>query len=400
MIFPSHDALYLGNRHVNTTILVNLPDPDQLHYRILVKGILAEVERRGSVSVFVTPYLSPNHIKKIHKGEIHGLITHGGYPDGPPGLLGCVPMVGICHPLALGKLNRVLQDPEATARRALNHFRAEGIEEFGVFHSMDPQDPEGCIRAEAFAKLLALQGLDCHAFPNGPRTAVKWSMPDQLEDLGDWLETLPKLCGIFCGDDPHGQRVLEAAQARGLEVPGEIAVLGFGNDELYCEISRPKLSSVDPNLDTIGGECVARLMEELDGTPRGEQVTWLDCARVVRRDSTDRRYHDYPLVWRAVLLLEHDMPSVGSARELADQLHTSHTTLNQQFRAATGQSTWSFVKARRLEKAQELLRNTDLALAEICAETGIGTLSQLSTDIRKTTGKSPREIRAEPGFPT
>lgn len=146
-------------------------------------------------------------------------------------------------------------------------------------------------------------------------------MPDQLEDLGDWLETLPKNTGIFCGDDSHGQRVLEAAQARRLEVPGEIAVL----------------------------------------------------------------------------LLEHDLPSVGSARELADQLHTSHTTLNLQFRAATGQSTWCFVKKRRMEKALELLRNTDLVLAEICAETGISTLSQLSTYIRKATGKSPREIRASTG---
>lgn len=94
------------------------------------------------------------------------------------------------------------------------------------------------------------------------------------------------------------------------------------------------------------------------------------------------------------MAIEKDLAAIHSAQDLADALRISHTTLNKQFRAATGQSTWAYIKQHRLDHALRLIHETDLTLSDICSEIGIATIAQLSTDIRKMTGKSPRDLRS------
>lgn len=375
------------------TILVNLPHSDRLAYRRLLRGILDEVQRHPIARALVVPCVSDQIRQEILDGRFVAMITEGGYPDGPPGLLGALPMVGIRHPDDLGHLHRVLQDPADIACRVLTHFGDEGVDAFGVFHSMEPDQTEGRTRSQAFLALLQEEGLPGYAFPDGPRSAQKWTMDGQLADLTEWLGELPHPCGIFCGNDDHAYRVLLAARQAGLQVPRDIAVVGYGNDDLFCDSMHPTLSSIAPGWEEVGRECVRHLAAAIRGRPGTELVTWLAGARVVKRGSTDRRFHDFPIVQQAVQLFEADMAAIGSARELANLLHVSHTTLNRQFRAATGASTWAYFRGHRLEHALHLLQTTERTLSDICAEIGIATIAQLSTDIRELTGQSPREIR-------
>jgi LacI family transcriptional regulator len=375
------------------SFILNLPGSGLLAYRRLLRGVLEELDRVPGARSVMIPFFSERIAEQIREGRFQALITEGGFPDGPPGLLGMLPMVGLRHPDPEGRLPRVVEDPAATARRAMTHFREEGLEQYGVFHNMNPRKPEGRRRSAAFLHLAVQEGLFVSAFPNGPRTEEKWSLDGQLADLADWLKDLPRPCGILCGDDEHAYRVMQAAEEAGLRIPADLAVLGHGNDDLLCDHVHPALSSIDPHFDVIGRESVRRLLEEIQGQPRKERITFLDCARVVRRESTDRRFHDYPIVQRAVLRIEQDLAAIPSAQTLADSLHVSHTTLSKQFRAATGQSTWNYIKQRRLDRALHLIRETDLTLSEICADIGLSTIAQLSTDIRKMTGKSPREWR-------
>ncbi|MDF3130050.1 substrate-binding domain-containing protein [Kiritimatiellaeota bacterium B1221] len=374
-------------------ILINLPESGLLGYRELIKGILEELKCSPEYGVVMFHHIGDQILKRIEAGEFAGLITEGGFPDGPRGLLGRIPMVGIRHPHPLGRLPRVLENPRTVAGHALRHFQNEHIHSFATFHSLASRHAEGRLRSEAFLNRVREAGLPGVAFPDGPRCADSWSWEGQQADLCDWLHTLPTPCGILCGDDEHAHRILLAAEQIGMQVPGDLAVLGYGDDPFKCRISEPALSSIEPGYGRIGVECVRRLLEEIRGEPRPEQITWMDCNRVIRRASTDRRFSGYPHVKQAVQCLENDLPAVTSARQLAESLRISHTALNQQFRAATGKSTWAYVKSRRMEKAIELLKTTSLTLAEICGETGISGISQLSTDIRNHTGKSPREFR-------
>ena len=374
-------------------IFINIPDRNNPQNRHIVRGLLQEAEGREHLKISLSSFFLLEHLRSEMENRVDGILTEGGYPDGPPGLIGKIPMVGLRHPEDVGNLPRVLVDPRSVAEKAFAHFQKQGAEHLGVFHDLSPQYPEGRFRAEALHSLLKKKGRRLHAFPNGPRCSEKWGFRNQIDDLADWMHQLPKPCGILAGDDEHALRLLLAAAEAGVSIPHDISVLSYGNDDLFCDAMHPSLSSIDPRSEDIGQECLRVLLDEINGRKRNRQITWLPCGDIIQRESTDRRFSGFPYVQRAVQIFEQDMAEIGSARELADTLGVSHNTLNSMFRKATGISTWAYFRKRRLDHAKHLLERTDYGLAEICAETGIATVSQLSKDIKNTFGKTPRDLR-------
>jgi LacI family transcriptional regulator len=67
-------------------------------------------------------------------------------------------------------------------------------------------------------------------------------------------------------------------------VPGRIAVMGFDNWELFTSGARPRLSSVDINLEGLGRAAARRLFAAIGGDHAGG-VQHLPC-RLVTRETT------------------------------------------------------------------------------------------------------------------
>lgn len=57
------------------------------------------------------------------------------------------------------------------------------------------------------------------------------------------------------------------------------------------------------------------------------------------------------------------------------------------------QTPHQYLIQRRINRAKELLRSSDLSITEICLEVGFESLGSFSTLFRKTTGLSPSEYR-------
>ncbi|MFM8705948.1 MAG: substrate-binding domain-containing protein [Planctomycetia bacterium] len=53
--------------------------------------------------------------------------------------------------------------------------------------------------------------------------------------------------GIVATTDRQAAWLLDGLQAAGLSVPGDLFLVGIGNDDLVCEAARPTLTSVDPH---------------------------------------------------------------------------------------------------------------------------------------------------------
>jgi AraC-like DNA-binding protein len=65
------------------------------------------------------------------------------------------------------------------------------------------------------------------------------------------------------------------------------------------------------------------------------------------------------------------------------------------FRAAVGQTPHQYVRARRIERAKELLITTPLPVTEICDQVGFQSLGSFSTLFRRLTGETPAAFRAK-----
>ena len=79
---------------------------------------------------------------------------------------------------------------------------------------------------------------------------------------------------------------------------------------------------------------------------------------------------------------------------LARGVHMSAGHLSRQFRAAYGDSPYSYMMTRRIERAMALLRKGDLSVTDICFAVGCQSLGTFSTRFTELVGESPSAYRA------
>jgi AraC-like DNA-binding protein len=112
-------------------------------------------------------------------------------------------------------------------------------------------------------------------------------------------------------------------------------------------------------------------------TRAAEEQRLLDLARLRRiRDRIDREYAQ-PL----------------DVEALARGVHMSAGHLSRQFRLAYGESPYSYLMTRRIERAMALLRRGDLSVTEVCFEVGCSSLGTFSTRFTELVGMSPSAYR-------
>ena len=109
-----------------------------------------------------------------------------------------------------------------------------------------------------------------------------------------------------------------------------------------------------------------------------------DLARLRRvRDRIDREYAQ-PL----------------DVEALAHGVHMSAGHLSRQFKLAFGESPYSYLMTRRIERAMALLRRGDLSVTEVCFAVGCASLGTFSTRFTELAGVPPSVYRREAAHAT
>ncbi|MGO2035565.1 MAG: helix-turn-helix transcriptional regulator [Brevibacterium sp.] len=83
-----------------------------------------------------------------------------------------------------------------------------------------------------------------------------------------------------------------------------------------------------------------------------------------------------------------------NVEELAAGVHMSAGHLSRRFRAAYGESPYSYLMTRRIERAMALIRRGDLSITDICFTVGFSSLGTFSTRFSELVGASPRQYRS------
>jgi AraC-like DNA-binding protein len=104
-----------------------------------------------------------------------------------------------------------------------------------------------------------------------------------------------------------------------------------------------------------------------------------DLARLRRvRDRIDREY-ERPL----------------DVEALARGAHMSAGHLSREFRLAYGESPYSYLMTRRIERAMALLRRGDLSVTEVCFAVGCSSLGTFSSRFTELVGMPPSTYRRQ-----
>jgi AraC-like DNA-binding protein len=80
---------------------------------------------------------------------------------------------------------------------------------------------------------------------------------------------------------------------------------------------------------------------------------------------------------------------------LARGVHMSAGHLSREFRRAYGESPYSYLMTRRIERAMALLRRGDLSVTDVCFTVGCSSLGTFSTRFTELVGIPPSEYRRQ-----
>jgi AraC-like DNA-binding protein len=83
-----------------------------------------------------------------------------------------------------------------------------------------------------------------------------------------------------------------------------------------------------------------------------------------------------------------DVPALARAALMS----TAH--FSRQFRAAYGETPYSYLMTRRIERAKALLRRGDLTVTEVCMAVGCTSLGSFSSRFTEVVGETPSAYRA------
>lgn len=102
--------------------------------------------------------------------------------------------------------------------------------------------------------------------------------------LGELLQQDPALQAIYCSSDQLAQGVMVEAQARGLKVPGHLAVCGFGDADFAAHMN-PSLTTVHVDGADIGRRAAELIVKRCRGETVDQRMVDVGF-RIVERQST------------------------------------------------------------------------------------------------------------------
>jgi LacI family transcriptional regulator len=310
---------------------------------------------------------------------------------------------------------RIVTDDAAVGRMAAEYFLNRGFRRF-AFCGFDDAIWSSR-RGESFMRTVAEDGFETYVYQQ-PKSKRHRTAEMEPTLIAEWLKSLPRPIALMACNDDRGRDVLMACRIAGLQVPGEVAVLGVDNDELVCDLSYPRLSSIATSTERAGYEA-ARVLDRLMKGQETEDVRMLadaaasEAARevvvtekdvvasplyVVTRQSTDVMAIEDQYAAEAVRFIRGHSKDVIQVDDVAQAVGLSRRALEQRFRRALDRSVHDEIQYVRINQRASMLTNTNLPISQITRLLGYPYSNNVSRCFKQLKGLSPSRYRRDFGL--
>jgi LacI family transcriptional regulator len=172
----------------------------------------------------------------------------------------------------------IIIDNYRGARQATEHLLALGRKRVG--HLAGPLSwREARDRQDGWRDALRDAGV-----APGPVVAGDWSSASGVTAFEQMLVEAPDIDAVFCGNDQMALGLLNVANARGIEVPAQLAVVGFDGLDESAQFT-PPLTTMRQPLRELGRLAVQQLLASLDDATSHEPRRLTLSAELVVRES-------------------------------------------------------------------------------------------------------------------
>ena len=111
----------------------------------------------------------------------------------------------------------------------------------------------------------------------------------------------------------------------------------------------------------------------------------------------EQRLRDLKLLRKVRDRMDREYAQPLDVEALARGVNMSAGHLSRQFKSAYGESPYSYLMTRRIERAMALLRRGDMSVTEVCFAVGCSSLGTFSTRFTELVGVPPSTYRREAG---
>jgi LacI family transcriptional regulator len=307
----------------------------------------------------------------------------------------CGPVVDVYAVLPGLRFPNVRVDNEPVGRLAAAHFLERGLRQFGYIGP--PHQLFSVERRAAFCRALEQSGHAVACYHTSDKIPFdplgrRWDLD---RGIYRWLRKLPKPVGVFVPGDDWGVQVAEACRQVGLRVPEDVALLGVDDDDLDCELSRPRLSSVRLPTERIGYEAAALLDRLLAGAKPPPAPILLPPTGVATRRSTEMLAIDDPDVVAAVRFIREQAHLPIRVDDVLREAPVGRRTLERRFHKALGWGLGEEIRRAHLERARRLLARTDLPMKVVAEQAGFSGIRHMGVVFRQELGLPPTAYRRQ-----
>ena len=309
-----------------------------------------------------------------------------------------VPLVDLLEEHPIRGVPQIVVDDKAVMRQALAHLLDRGLRSFAFLGYAGMRFVDADRRS--LAALCREQAGIVEAGPadrrGDPRTLLvphAFTMQVHEPVIGRWIEALPKPVGLIAANDEIAAVALAACRTWGVAVPDQVAVVGVDDDPVYCQVSDPALSSVDPNTFKVGYHAAAMLHGMLEGRLEPPALTYVEPAGVVARRSTDVLAFAEAEVVRVVRFVRDHACDGLTVGRMVKKMGVSRRTLERLFTEHVGHSPSEEIRRVRLAKIRQLLVGTDIGIEEVARMAGFSHVETMRRVFRGEFGVSPAEYR-------
>ena len=113
------------------------------------------------------------------------------------------------------------------------------------------------------------------------------------------------------------------------------------------------------------------------------------------RTTQEQQLRDLALLRRVRDRIDREYAQPLNVEALAQGVHMSAGHLSRHFRLAYGESPYSYLMTRRIERAMALLRRGDLNVTDVCFAVGCSSLGTFSARFTELVGVPPSIYRRE-----
>jgi LacI family transcriptional regulator len=291
-------------------------------------------------------------------------------------------------PTALEALPRVRVDDAKVASTIGRHLLAGGFRRLAYCAAHMPGMDDA--RRRGVCAFAESQGVPCDVYTHRPGEGIDIRMPSLVR----WVKKLPKPVGIATWNMAVARSVVEACQRAGVNVPEQVAVVAWDDDPMLAETLEPTLSANVLPAEQLGYEAARRLDALMNGSTPPTPAAVIEPSGVLRvRQSSDvSTLKDRDVHLAMQYIREHGTEPL-SVPKVAKSLGISRRKLEQHFARVTGHTPHDAIVRVRLDRAKQLLLETNWPLARIAERAGMGTAQTLRRLMTADEGLTPAEYR-------